>query len=77
MQIQKCKTCGADIFFARNQNAKYIPINAQPDPAGNMVLEEGMILVIREGIDLFEDRPRYKSHSTSCPQSAPHRRGPQ
>ena len=77
MQTQKCKSCGALIFFARTGYGKLMPIEAQPCPEGNVVIEEGMAMVIRDGIDLFEDRPRYKSHFATCPNAAQHRRGPQ
>ena len=77
MQIAKCKSCGKEIFFARTVNNKIIPINAQPCDDGNIVIENEVALVVREGIDLFEDRPKYKSHFVDCPQAAQHRRGPQ
>jgi hypothetical protein len=33
MMIVSCKGCGAKIFYARSENAKYIPLDAEILPS--------------------------------------------
>ena len=66
--IATCKSCGAAIFWAKSATTgKAMPINARPDPQGNISLDlTGAAVVGKAGVDL--PGPRYVSHFVTCPQ---------
>lgn len=39
--MSACKACGAAIKWARTTNDKSIPVDAEPNPDGNVVLQGG------------------------------------
>lgn len=77
LTVAKCKSCNADIVWSYTRNAKRMPVDAKPDPKGNIVLTE------RDGaapsasyVGSFEqtDAPHYFSHFMSCPFAETHRK---
>lgn len=70
---QACKSCGAPIRWLTTLRGKQIPIDPEPVPNGNVVIEgNGRARVIGNGAPA--DGPLYQSHFASCPSSAQHRR---
>ena len=76
MTTAKCKSCGAEIVWARTASGKRTPLDAKPvrvatlveEPeTGNEIVEDGLY-VIEEGVTGFV------SHWGTCPTSAQHRR---
>lgn len=65
----KCRTCGAPIFWAKTQAGKAIPIDKEPVPRGNMVVTDGVAIVVKP-----HDGLAYVSHFATCAQSDQHRR---
>ncbi|MGD9712863.1 MAG: hypothetical protein AB7V46_12440 [Thermomicrobiales bacterium] len=75
--MNKCRSCLADIIWAKTEAGTLIPLDATPGkPGANMALIEGVAKVINKN-DLFEpvySGPLYLSHWASCPHAAQHRR---
>jgi hypothetical protein len=70
-----CRGCGADILWAKSARGSAIPLDAEPGPSGTMVLEgDGPVAVNVGPPTLFDRRPRYVSHFSTCPQAAEFRR---
>jgi len=74
MEHARCKTCDAEIIWARTERGKLMPLDAEPAerPSGVFRLE------VREGkepliFSAFGD-PVYISHFATCPYADQHRR---
>lgn len=69
-----CKSCAAPIEWARTQKGHRIPLDPTPSETGNILLQDGIAVVIdaqsREGIDA---RTLRTSHFASCPDADQHR----
>lgn len=79
-----CSECGAPLRWAVTKNGKLQPLNHDPDPAGNVVLTDEIILVPRRGPhfrskvltkaelaqgDMFApELERYMPHHATCPK---------
>ena len=68
--MSKCRSCGADIVWAKTTKGKAIPLDPAPVEGGNIYLSaDDVALVTTPG-----ERPLHVSHFTTCPQAAEHRR---
>lgn len=66
----KCKSCGAEIFWRTTPNGRQIPIDTQKTIGGNIVLiGETSCEVTRPGAG------EYVSHFASCPNAKKYRKG--
>lgn len=75
MDRAKCRSCQADIIWIRSSNNNLMPLDAQPNPEGNIVIKDGVAHVMKG--DLFEEMlegERYMTHFATCPNSAKHRK---
>jgi len=72
--IVRCRTCGAEIFWATTRDGKRIPIDAVPVSNGNVLIESvnGMCTATVVGAGGGE----YVSHFMTCPHAAWHRKSP-
>ena len=61
----KCRSCGASIFFVQTARGKTMPMDAEPCEDGNMVLIEGVAFSTAKVKDAML-MPRYKSHYATC-----------
>lgn len=72
----KCRSCGQPILWGKmTGTGATIPLDAEPDPDGNMVIVDGKVHINRGG--MFEPiwtGPRYKAHFATCPHAKKHRR---
>jgi hypothetical protein len=63
-----CAGCHQAVLWARTKETGHLmPVNPEPDPSGNIVFEDGKIVVLTKS--LFEkapDGPRYVSHFATC-----------
>lgn len=72
---QQCRTCGAPIVWAKTVNNKSIPVDAEPcEYGGNMVLRDGVAVVLKKDEPSLPDEKRYRSHFATCGQAAHHRK---
>ena len=79
--MAKCRSCNAEIVFAKTPAGKAMPVNEQPAPNGNVAL------IVRDGVKIAvvldrsgraptadlqpsPDAPRYISHFATCPGAA-------
>ena len=75
MTNQKCSSCGATIFFVKNaKTGNFMCLNSEPDPKGNVVLQDGLAHVVGKGGLFEEGAVRFLSHHATCPNVAQHRR---
>jgi hypothetical protein len=74
----RCRSCGAVIEWAETPKGKRIPVNYDPDPAGNLWLQDVGPRVIAQPVKKGEEPhasvPRYTSHFATCPHAASFRR---
>ena len=74
MDSAVCRSCGANILWARTSNGKAMPLDATPNPKGNLVVDgKGCIGAATKG-ELPDGEVRYISHFATCPNSAKHRK---
>jgi hypothetical protein len=69
--MTNCRSCGAEIIWAKTIKNRAIPLDAEPNPTGNVVLsDEGTALVYNSPEAIaprYESYPRYLSHFATCP----------
>lgn len=70
--MAKCRSCGAEIVWAKTETGKSIPIDAEPVNEGNIHLKDGVAYVDKSCMGL--PGPHYKSHFATCPHAAKHRK---
>lgn len=68
-----CRGCGAPIAWARTASDRTMPLDAQPDPDGNVevsVDEHGVwhVVAVHPAPDLFGGE-RYLPHFVRCPKA--------
>ena len=76
-----CRSCGAEILWARTVAGKAIPLDAEPRPDGNVrIAPIGGIdaaLVLTDPAERAAaqiEGPVYVTHFATCPNAAEHRR---
>lgn len=70
MSLDKCKACGAPIFWALTRAGKRMPVDAEETADGNVWLaqtERGLSAFFpAEGVDMGPGATRHKSHFATC-----------
>ncbi len=71
----KCSSCGASIIWATSTKGKPMPVDAEPVPNGNLVIERQVGNRVR-AFDPLLDAPndRFVSHFATCPDRDFHRK---
>lgn len=62
--MAECKKCHAPIRWVETLNGKRMPLDQAPNPAGNVVLRNGVACVVRA--DDSTTLRRYMAHFASC-----------
>jgi hypothetical protein len=70
--MSRCRSCNAEIIWARTESGKAMPLDAEPTEDGNVKIVGGFAVV--GGLQLLDPGPRYTSHFATCPNAAQHRR---
>jgi hypothetical protein len=69
--VSVCKSCGAQIRWAKTEAGKTIPLDPEPTLNGNVVLDHAGVAHVRHaGVG----GARYVSHFATCPFAKQHRR---
>jgi hypothetical protein len=72
-----CRTCKAEIEMVRTTRHRWTPVDVEPNPKGNMLVD-GNTAVVLTGEQLDAARERGDSlrisHFATCPDAAVHRR---
>lgn len=67
----RCDSCSAPIIWAFTERGKKIPLDPDPDPKGNMVLDnnadDGTVIAVYAKEE--DSRARYVSHFATCPDA--------
>lgn len=69
--METCRTCKQPIRWALTTKKRRIPLDPDPHPTGNLVVEDGVARVAPVG----SSPAMYLSHFVTCPQAGQHRRG--
>lgn len=72
--MTRCRSCQAPIRFARTKNGKPMPLDPEPDPVGNVVIDANGTAHVAATADqrsLAEHMgwPLYMPHHATCPQA--------
>lgn len=81
-QTSQCRSCKAEVIWTDTAKGKRMPVDATPNPAGNVVLvDQGvtsppLAIVIHTEREQAEAPPDslHTSHFQTCPNAAKHRR---
>jgi hypothetical protein len=71
--MAECRSCGAPITWAITDKRRRIPLDPEPNPAGNIRLDLTHAHILTKGETYYG--PRYMSHFATCPNAAQHRKG--
>jgi hypothetical protein len=66
MSTRACKFCGGRIRFVTVESGRAMPVNLDPDPAGNVVMEEGIARVLTAEQRRHWTGPRLMPHTATC-----------
>lgn len=81
--LADCRSCGAPVIWTVTSKGKRMPVDAEPNPAGNVVLQsqpEGPPLAVyysgKAGAPptAYSPRERHTSHFANCKQAGEWRR---
>lgn len=75
--MNACRSCKAPVLWTRTAAGKAMPLDPEPNPAGNVVLVKGVAVVLgkraAEGVAAVEGT-RYMPHWATCPNAKEHKR---
>jgi hypothetical protein len=64
-----------ELLWVKTATGRKMPLDAKPDPKGNLVVIDGVAHHVHENGAAFPDTAeRYRSHFATCPNAAQHRR---
>jgi len=69
-----CSSCGAPIAWAKTGSGKAMPLDAEPNSAGNVELVGGVAKSWGSSHEWPPGAVRYTSHFATCAHAAEHRR---
>lgn len=70
----RCKSCGADVLFARHERTgKWMPFQLD-ESAGEWIIVDGSASHQGKAPEHWGSVPRYTSHFATCPQAGRWRR---
>lgn len=70
-----CRSCEAPVFWIKTAaTGKAMPLDATPNPDGNVVIRGGLAHVLKHGDLLVQGERRFTSHFATCANAAQHRK---
>lgn len=73
-QTATCRGCGARIIWMPTAKGKAMPVDAKPNPDGNMILRNGALLFGATAEHLRDGEQLRMPHWATCPQSGKFKR---
>ncbi len=69
-----CSSCQKPIIWIKTPKGKSMPLDATPNPAGNVVIRDGLAVVLK--LDEFETEKgrRFMAHWATCPNAKSHKK---
>jgi hypothetical protein len=74
MSSRACRDCGARIRFLVTPGGRSMPINLDPDPRGNVVIENGVARVLTAEETARATGSRWMPHKATCAAGQQRRR---
>jgi hypothetical protein len=69
--VSSCAACGAQIIWRETPAGKTMPVDANPAPEGNVLIEGSKCLVLGPlEVQARESGDLHLSHFATCPQAA-------
>ncbi len=70
-----CNSCQARVMWIKTAaTGKPMPLDAEPNPNGSIVIRDGLAHVLKTGALLVPGERRFTSHFATCPNAAGHRK---
>jgi hypothetical protein len=63
--VSACRACLAPLRWERTERGRPMPLDIDPNPAGNVVIEDGHAVVLAPGSD--HPGERWMPHFSTCP----------
>jgi hypothetical protein len=73
--VSRCRSCRAPTIWARTVAGRRLPLDLEPIADGNVIIRNGVAMVLRVGQVVADDEPCYVAHFATCPDEAAWRRG--
>jgi len=70
--MSTCRSCNAEIIWATTNKGKAMPIDAEPNPAGNVELiptPAGPRAIVHGQSPLMAEHPVHTTHFQTCPNA--------
>lgn len=62
----KCGRCPAQIIWLKTPNGKSMPLDAEPRPEGNVVIRDGLAVVLKLAEFATAEKRRFVAHWSTC-----------
>lgn len=72
--MPNCSSCGAEIMWAKTLGGKSIPLDMIAVANGNVYLTGDVAHVMHKNETAHINVPLYRTHFSSCPNAAKHRK---
>lgn len=69
-----CRSCGAPIIWVPTANGKKMPLDAEPNPSGNVIIRDGALMVGASAENVRDGEQLLMPHWATCPESERFRR---
>jgi hypothetical protein len=69
-----CASCSASILWIRTPKGKAMPLDATPNPNGNVVIRDGLAVVLNLAELETTTERKWLAHWASCPNAIGHRK---
>lgn len=62
-----CRACGAEMIWAKTTRGRALPLDAKPDPKGNVTLDESGLATVYGAALPPDNATIYMPHHATCP----------
>lgn len=74
--MSACRACQAPVLWLKTPKGRSMPLDATPNPEGNVVIKDGLAVVLTavEMADPLLGQRRFQAHWSTCPNAAEFRK---